>query len=172
MIHKNKPKFGKGIAVKFEGANNLKAIKQTYVHAVATEDEINYFYLIEHPQGIVLCEQTEYKFQGFDTLKLKQGLKYVVAGETELEAIIQQTEIQNPQEQLGEQEGIDPQEQISITLPRCQWEATLGAIQTTIASLQQNKMLVLMQPDMTETIFNDIIANTKAAESNIIASGI
>ena len=192
MVHKNKPKYTKGALVSFAGANHLKALKKTFVHAIATEDEINFYYLIEHPKGIVLCDATRSQFT-FDLRGVKDGLRYIVAEEGELSEVqglattepavnanLQVSELgaSSSVESTG-QEGSavpalerDPNEEVSIKMPYYQWLAVMSGLQTTQAILVQNKMGVMLQPGMTEELYQEQLKGNEDAQKTIEAANI
>lgn len=169
-------KFKKGQLVCFEGANHLKRLSKTFIHAVHTDDNINYYYLIEHPNGILLHEKTTHEFKGFDTAKLKFGLHYVVANETELTAVIDASATANNNTQksneLNELVKPDPNDVKTVTMHSGIWDAVAAALCQQYFAFTSQKELIMMQTQMKEVEYEAFVQNMKLALLKFKEDGI
>lgn len=159
------PKFALKQLVSFEGANHLRALKKTFIHAIATEDNINYYYAIEHPDGKLLHETTEHEFAGYDLKKMKYGLKYISANETELHAV------ENATPAKSEPPAPVEEKKYTLTFTEGQMEAISGAIATCQQLLPMQKGMILTQEGMTEETFEVLLKNTNSVAEVLKASG-
>ncbi len=162
MEHAILPKFKKGQLVSFDGANHLASLSKTFIHAVDTDDHINYFYLIEHPSGKILIDQTKHEFTGFDITKLKQGLKYISAQENELTAVEQpKPAVVESAAPIIKEQVID--EPITFTTTKSVIDSIIGATASQYMAFKNNKIIVMMQAQLDDETYNAILKSTETA---------
>lgn len=170
MEHPILPKFKKNELVSFEGAAPLKSIKKTFIHAISTEDHINYYYLIEHPEGKLLHEKTQHEFVGFDVTKLKFGLKYLAAQEHELKEVEQPSAAPAPVP-VPEQE-MDPNNVKTITMHAALLDTICGATASQYMAFTQSRTIVQIQSGLDDKEYENIVANMRLALIQFKKEGI
>jgi hypothetical protein len=171
MEHPILPKFRKNQLVSFAGSNNLKGIKKTFIHAISTEDKINYYYLIEHPDGKLLHEKTQHEFVGFDVTKLKFGLKYLVAREDELQEA-EQPAVKVSEPAPSTQLEVDPNDVKTITMHSALFDAVCGATASQYMAFTQSRTIVQLQSGLSDEDFESIVANMRLALIKFKQEGI
>lgn len=146
----------KGSAVKFVGNETRSPYNKTYIWQVVNISENEIGYIIEHPEGTLLNEQTEKTdFTGIDTKKLHQGKRYMMAYATELIDLDAIAEAEKPKEAVVI--PITPEldnTEISLSLPKHVWESISNAVLTYKEITTQHKTLIIASGQLTEQDLN------------------
>lgn len=138
----------KGTPVKFIGNETRHAIEKTFVWDVAKISLTENMYLIEHPEGTLLNENTLKDFKGYNTDKLHFGKKYLAAKIDELIDLSEHPEGESIKNNI---------EMITTTLPKTYFEKIKDLVSTQKEQCVNNKTMIKIAQGMSEKDFNEMV---------------
>lgn len=162
----------KGTAVKFIGTENKSAIEKTYIwdiqiikgNGTTVPDET--LYLIQHPQGALLTEETKKDFKGFNVDKLTPGKSYMAVYANEIIDLDNPTSnIQNPI--INTVQPTPNVEMITVTMPKQYFQEVKDFLSSQKEQMETNKMVKfsMKKEEYNEMLnyFTEMIKATEAA---------
>ncbi len=146
-------------AVEFTPSDSkTNPIKKTYIYSVNGKHQ--YPYIVECSQGFLLDDELKAELisDGYDvsilvsTSKARPNTKYIGVTEAELRLLDTTKQVIKP--------VAAPEEMITFVFPKSKWLGVVGLMEGQAHIFENQKMLLMLQPGMTEDIFtemNDLI---------------
>lgn len=145
-----------------------REVPKTFVWDISSENGIDFYYLIQHPDGLELTDQSANQFIGYNVIRLKQGIKYLSASEKELTSL--ESNVSLTQDNTAE---INPSLNvpINVTLTKGEWETVALGMGMYETISKQQKALILMQ-GLTEQQYQLMLADIEVFKKAMKTIGI